>query len=63
MADVQLLLFASELRTRAHEILVRAANTRDLETQEMMHEVAASYRKLALQVEQRVRGADPLQLS
>ena len=63
MADVQLLLFACELRTRAHEILVRAANTRDLETQEMMHEVAASYRKLALQVEQRVRGADPLQLS
>jgi hypothetical protein len=57
MPDMQLLLFASELRTRAQEISVRASNTDDIETQGMMHELAASYQKLALQVEQRVRGA------
>jgi alkanesulfonate monooxygenase SsuD/methylene tetrahydromethanopterin reductase-like flavin-dependent oxidoreductase (luciferase family) len=38
---------ASELRTRAAEILVRATNTADQEVQEMMRVVAAGYEKLA----------------
>ena len=55
MPDTDLLLFASELRTRAKEILVRAANTDDLEAQETISAVAADYQKLARQVEQRIR--------
>ena len=58
MADMQRLLFASELRTRAKEILVRAASTDDPEAQGMTHVVAAGYEKLARRVEQRVREAD-----
>ena len=58
MADMQLLLFASELRTRAKEILVRAASTDDPEAQGAMHVVAAGYEKLARRVEQRIRKAD-----
>jgi hypothetical protein len=58
MADMQLLLFPSELRTRAKEILVRAASTDDPEAQGTMHVVAAGYEKLARRVEQRVREAD-----
>jgi hypothetical protein len=55
MADMQFLLFASELRTRAKEILVRAASTDDQEAQGSMRVVAAGYEKLARQVEQRIR--------
>ena len=54
MSDVQLLLVASELRTRAKEILVRAANTDDWEAQKMARIVAADYEKLARRAEQRV---------
>lgn len=57
MSDVQILLVASELRTRAKEILVRAANTDNREAQEMARVVAADYEKLARQAEQRVREA------
>jgi hypothetical protein len=49
----QLLLFANELRTRAREILVRAANTDDPEAQGMMRVVAAGYVGLARRAEQR----------
>src|SRR5215468_3078299 len=45
MADPQLLLFAKELRTRAKEILARAASTDDPEAQGMMRVVAAGYEK------------------
>jgi hypothetical protein len=55
MYDTQFLLLASELRTRAEEILVRAANTNDREVQEMMRVVAAGYEKLARRAEERVR--------
>jgi hypothetical protein len=55
---MQLLLFASELRTRAKEILVRAASTDDPEARGMMRVVAAGYEKLARPVEQRIREAD-----
>jgi hypothetical protein len=58
MPDTELISFANELRTRAEEILVRAANTNDREVQEMMRVVAAGYEKLARQAEQRVREAD-----
>jgi hypothetical protein len=40
MSEMQFLLLASELRTRAKEILLRAANTDDLEAQETMRVVA-----------------------
>jgi hypothetical protein len=55
MHDMELVLLASELRTRAKEILHRAADTEDRETQGMMRVVATGYEKLARQVEQRVR--------
>ena len=55
MPDMQFLLFASELRTRAKEILARAANTDDPEAQETMLVVATGYQQLARQVEQRIR--------
>jgi hypothetical protein len=57
MADMQLLLFANELRTRAREILIRAANTDDPEAQGMMRVIAAGYQKLARRIDQRVREA------
>jgi hypothetical protein len=53
----QLLLFANELRTRAKEILVRAANTDDSKAQGMMRVVAAGYEKLARRIERRVNEA------
>ena len=53
----QLLLFANELRTRAQEILVRAASTNDPEAKGVMRVVAAGYEKLARRIEQRVREA------
>jgi hypothetical protein len=55
MPDTELLLFASELRTRAEEILVRAANTDDLEAQKTIPAVAADYQQLVQRAEQRVR--------
>jgi hypothetical protein len=55
MPDTELLSLASELRTRAEEILVRAANTDDPEAQQTIRAVAASYVKLARQVDQRIR--------
>jgi hypothetical protein len=58
MADMQLLLLASELRTRAKEILVRAASTDDAVAERAMHVVAAGYEKLAQQVQQRIREAE-----
>ena len=54
MPDIQLLLLASELRTRAEEILVRAASMDDSEIQGMMRGVAAGYQKLARQAERRI---------
>ena len=58
MADMELLLLASELRTRAKEILVRAAGTDDPEAQGAMRVIAAGYEKLARRAEQRVREAE-----
>jgi hypothetical protein len=55
---MQLLLLASELRTRAKDILVKAASTDDPEAERAMREVAAGYEKLARQVQQRIREAE-----
>jgi hypothetical protein len=52
---MQFLLFASELRTRTKEILVRAAHTDDPAQETML--VATGYQQLARQVEQRIRGS------
>jgi hypothetical protein len=53
----QLLLFASELRARAKEILVLAVNTDDLEIRDMRRVIAAGYEKLARRLEKRAREA------
>jgi hypothetical protein len=55
MPDTELISFANELRTRAEEILVRAAGSDDPEAQGVMRVIAAGYQKLARRVEQRVR--------
>ena len=51
----QLLLFASELRARAKEILVPAVSMDDLEIRDMRRVIAAGYEKLAQRIEQRAR--------
>ena len=58
MPHMELISFANELRTRAEEILVRAAGSDDPELQGMMRVIAAGYQKLARRVEQRVREAE-----
>ena len=55
MADLQLLLFASELRTHAKEILVRAASTDDPEVRDMRRVIATGYQRLARRIERRAR--------
>jgi hypothetical protein len=51
MRHPDLLVPASDLRGRAEEILVRAANRDDVEAQEIMRAVAASFEKLARRLE------------
>jgi len=58
MADMQLLSFATELRTRAKDILVQAVSTDDPEVRGMRRVIAASYEKLARRIEQRAREAE-----
>jgi hypothetical protein len=53
----QLLLFASELRARAKEILVLAVSSDDLEIRDMRRVIAAGYEKLARRIEERAREA------
>ncbi len=57
MADMQLLSFATELRTRAKEILVQTVITDDKEERDMRRVIASGYEKLALRIEQRAREA------
>ncbi len=52
MSDMQFLMLASQLLTRAEEILVRAANTSEQEIQQMMCVTAASYENLARHAKQ-----------
>jgi SOS response associated peptidase (SRAP) len=51
----QLLSFASELRTRAKEILALAVSTDDLEIRAMRRAIAEGYEKLARRIERRAR--------
>jgi hypothetical protein len=51
MRHPEILLLASEMRSRAKEVLVRAANIDDAEAQDIMRAVAVSYEKLARQLE------------
>jgi hypothetical protein len=51
----QLLLFASELRARAKEILALTVSTDDLEIRDMRRVIAAGYEKLARRIERRAR--------
>ncbi len=50
--DPKLLLLASAWRARAKEILLRAETMKDADARREMREVAASYERLAQQVEQ-----------
>jgi len=51
----QLLLFASELRTRAGEILAKTASTEDRDIRDTRRIIAAGYMGLARRIEQRTR--------
>ena len=51
----QLLLFASELRARAKEILVLVVSADDRKIRDMRRVIAAGYEKLARRIEQRAR--------
>jgi site-specific recombinase XerD len=51
MRNPEFLLLASELRSRAEEVWIRAANMDDAEARELMHAVAVSYEKLARRFE------------
>jgi hypothetical protein len=57
MPDIQLLMLARDLRERAGEILAKAETMGDADARKMMRGVAASYEKLALQIEFRADGA------
>ena len=52
MRHPEFLLLASELRSRADEILVRAANMDDAQAQDIMRAVALNQEKLARRLEQ-----------
>jgi pyruvate-formate lyase len=56
--DPKLLLLGSGWRARAKEILLRAETMKDAHARQEMREVAASYQRLAQQVEQLSGEAD-----
>jgi hypothetical protein len=51
MRHPEFLLLASELRSRAEEVLVRAANMDDAQFQDIMRAVAVNYEKSAQRFE------------
>jgi hypothetical protein len=51
MRHPEFLLLASELRSRAEEVLVRAANMDDAQAQDIMRAVAVNQEKLARRLE------------
>ena len=57
MPDIQLLMLVRDLGERAEDILAKAETMGDVDAREMMRGVAASYEKLALQVEFRADDA------
>ena len=52
MPDPNLLLLVAELRARAEEILTRAETFNDTDARQKLHEIAATYEKLAQRIEQ-----------
>jgi hypothetical protein len=56
--DSKLLMLASGWRAHAKEILLRAETMKDADARQEMREVAASYERLAQQVEQLSGEAD-----
>jgi len=52
MPDPDLLSLARDLRARAEEISARAATFYDADARQKMHEIAATYVKLAERIEQ-----------
>jgi hypothetical protein len=51
MRHPEILILASEMRSRAKEVLVRAANIDNAEAQDIMRAVAVNYEKLARRLE------------
>jgi hypothetical protein len=60
MPDHKLLAFASSLRARAEEVLAQAETMKDAGAKKKMRDVAASYEKLAQQLEQHAYDLDRL---
>ena len=52
MPDAKLLLFARNLRARAQEVLAQAEILQDVDAQQTMREIAASYDRLAQRLEE-----------
>jgi hypothetical protein len=55
MPDAKLLMFARNLRARAEEVLAQAEIMQDVEAQQTMREIAASYERLARRLEEQSR--------
>jgi hypothetical protein len=51
MRNPEFLLLASELRSRAEEVWIRATNMDDAQAQDIMRAVAVSHEKLARRLE------------
>jgi hypothetical protein len=58
MPDQELLSLAMELRARAEEMSARAETFHDTDVRQKMHGIAASYEKLAQQLEQYASNRD-----
>jgi hypothetical protein len=52
MPDLELLALANRLRARAEEVLAKAETMKDVGAKQKMRAVAASYKKLAQELEQ-----------
>jgi hypothetical protein len=57
MPDAKLLLLARNLRARAQEVLAQAQIMENADAQQTMHEIAASYERLAQRLEKEAGGA------
>jgi hypothetical protein len=55
MPDAQLLAVASDLRTRAEEVLTRAETFNHADARQKLRKIAETYVKLAERLEQRAR--------
>ena len=60
MPDLKLLGLARSLRARAEEVLAKAETMKDADAKQKKRDVAASYEKLAQQLEQHAYDLDRL---